>query len=581
MTLWPLVLVLALSACSPVPTVQTTYDPQTLRFSGERALEIETEFVQRFPLRASGMPNNQLAAEWLRQEFTRLGWQCRLDQWEMVNYNRSVPLRNVVCELPGESPRQLLVVAHHDQSPDTVQGADNDGSGIAILLHLAGIFQAEAPLPYTLVFVTTDAEEYGMVGTRQYIQTHPDTRQIIAGISLDNLGKQWSNGMNMDPRGQFRGYGPLWLLLTAREAARAAGDLWIPVMRSPLDQVLDQAVPISFMDEGPMVAAGVPAFGFATRYAPGTSELEWNSYHTPGDTLEIQSTAVLSQSGRIAEALLRQLLVMETFPQESGPYLYFDDRQQVLRGWPLWLIFIALVVLFFVGSLLVGGRLSYDKLRAWRAVVPHFLSLWLPLLASIALLYGFVAVGLMDTYHLYPATAKDEPLFQPKWPAVILYLLGLTALLILGRRLAGRFMTGSAAPSPGQTKSFALLVIGLAGGYILLTNPFSLLFMAPLVGWFLIGGRRGVGWALDLGLFMLGGLVVYQLLYLFGFVILRNNFAVLWYVMMMFSIGMISFPAAVAITAIIAAGLSTVVHLPRRGTRTGAGGLDRSPVVGS
>ena len=45
-------------------------------------------------------------------------------------------------------------------------------------------------------------------------------------------------------------------------------------------------------------------------------------------------------------------------------------------------------------------------------------------------------------------------------------------------------------------------------------------------------------------------------------VVLRNDFAILWY-LMMFSIRMISFPTAVAITAIVAAGLSMIVNPPR------------------
>jgi hypothetical protein len=83
--------------------------------------------------------------------------------------------------------------------------------------------------------------------------------------------------------------------------------------------------------------------------------------------------------------------------------------------------------------------------------------------------------------------------------------------------------------------------------------------------WFLIGRRDGAARLLDIVLFALGGLVVYALLYFFGFVILRNNFAILWYLMMMmFSIGMVDFPTAVVITATIAAGLSIVVTPPRR-----------------
>lgn len=46
-------------------------------------------------------------------------------------------------------------------------------------------------------------------------------------------------------------------------------------------------------------------------------------------------------------------------------------------------------------------------------------------------------------------------------------------------------------------------------------------------------------------------------------VILRNDFAILWYLRMMFSTGMISFPTAVAITAIVAAGLSMIVNPPQ------------------
>jgi hypothetical protein len=280
--------------------------------------------------------------------------------------------------------------------------------------------------------------------------------------------------------------------------------------------------------------------------------------------MEHQSPAVLYQSGRISEASIRQLLSMEEFPQESGPYLYFDGSGQVLRGIPLWLIFVAAVACFLAGGYFLGGRLSAEKLAAWRCALPHYLGLWLPLVASILLLYLFVAVGLMDEYHVYPATAKDEPLFEPKWPAVILFLVGLIVFLGIGRKLAGRYGRQSATPTHLETKSFALFVVGLAGVYTLAINSFSLLFFVPLFLWFLIGGREGTARLLDIALFALGGMVVYALFYFFGFVILRNNFAILWHLMMMFSIGMVDFPTAAAITATIAAGLSIIVNPPRR-----------------
>src|SRR5512135_1532111 len=103
-----------------------------------------------------------------------------------------------------------------------------------------------------------------------------------------------------------------------------------------------------------------------------------------------QSADVLYQSGRIPEAVIRQLMTMRTFPDESGPHLYFESSQQVLRGVPLWGIFIGFVLLFFMGSAFAGGTNFKTKLRQWWNVLPHFLGLWLPLVAAFALLYLFV-----------------------------------------------------------------------------------------------------------------------------------------------------------------------------------------------
>ncbi len=561
MILW-LLCVFLLAACSAAPQIQATYDPAKLRFDGQRAYALEEEFVTKFPNRSSGMPNSKLAVEWLKEQLTGSGWECQVDEWQVINFSKPLPLRNVVCKLPGESSKEIVVAAHHDQSPLTVQGADNDGSGISILLHLAEIFGSEGKPPYTLVFIATDAEEWGMLGSRRYVQTHANPDDIIAAISLDNLGKYFYNSMDMEAVGQFRKVTPLWLQLLAGEAARAAGDLWVPKVRSVLDQTTGQAVPLSFMDQGPFVAAGVPAVGFAGGMAPEDGELNWQTYHSPEDLMKYQSADVLYQSGRIPEALVRQLLSMQTFPRELGPYLYFEGSRQVLRGASLWVLLIGFVALFFLGSYLAGDRKLKEKLRGWQSVLPHFLGLWLPLVMSVLLLYLFVAVGLMDKYELYPATTKDPETLNPHWPAVLMFLAGMGVFLFLGRWLVKRSAAYPPTPAGGMIKSFGLFVVGLAGIYVLALNPFSLLFFIPLLFWLLIGVRKGSGRLLDILFFLLGGLVVYFLFYFFGFMIQRMNFAVLWYIMIMFSIQEISFLTALVITAIIAAGLAMIVNPP-------------------
>ena len=50
-----------LIACTTVPEIEIRYDPASLRFSGEQALATNAEFVELFPYRHSGTPNNRLA----------------------------------------------------------------------------------------------------------------------------------------------------------------------------------------------------------------------------------------------------------------------------------------------------------------------------------------------------------------------------------------------------------------------------------------------------------------------------------------------------------------------------------------
>lgn len=325
-----------------------------IRFSGEKALETVRQFVANFPNRDSGQPNNERAAQWIRDEFDRMGLVSHIDSWNVINYSKQVPLRNVVGVIPGKSKRQIVTVAHFDQSPDTYEGADNDGSGIAVLLQLAEIFSSEQTPNHTLVFLASDGEEYGMLGSLRYVEMHENPDSIIAALSLDNVGKELYDGLRMDPRGQFRGYGALWFQLLAQKSAESVGDEWIPMINPPILQILDQAVPISFMDEGPFVAYGVPSFGLAGNVRPEKAELHWDTYHSPDDLIKYQSAETLGHTGRVSEAILRQCLSREIFPEETGPYVYFEKSATVLRGLPLYSVFLGFLSILFVGAFVLS-----------------------------------------------------------------------------------------------------------------------------------------------------------------------------------------------------------------------------------
>lgn len=153
-------------------------------------------------------------------------------------------------------------------------------------------------------------------------------------------------------------------------------------------------------------------------------------------------------------------------------------------------------------------------------------------------------------------------MLNPDWLAIGLFVLGLALFFFIGRKLAALYLRKTDLVEFGAIKSLVFFIIGVVGVYIIIANPFSLLFIVPVLFWFLITGRRGLWKLLDSLFFLLGGLVVYALVYFFGFVNLRYGFVFLWMFLNMFSTGTISFGALIASTAVLAAGLALLVNPP-------------------
>ncbi|MBD2329934.1 M28 family peptidase [Alkalinema sp. FACHB-956] len=155
--------------------------------------------------------------------------------------------RNLILNLPDRTGKfnrpPILIGAHYDGVPGS-PGADDNASGVAVLLELARLF-AEQPARYPIQLIAFDVEEYGLVGSRDYADTLLQQRQKIRlMLSLEMLGycKQ-ERGTQQYPqplqkfypdRGNFIGligniptlFDMLWL----KQALQAAGvpTQWLP-----------------------------------------------------------------------------------------------------------------------------------------------------------------------------------------------------------------------------------------------------------------------------------------------------------------------------------------------------------------
>jgi len=129
--------------------------------------------------------------EYIRQQFS---------QWGSVEIHtflvRGKTCRNYILNLPSQAGASkgnispILIAAHYDAVPGT-PGADDNATGVAVLLEFARVFAAE-PTRYPLRLIAFDMEEYGLVGpsgaSEYAAQMRQQQQPLRLMISLEMLG---------------------------------------------------------------------------------------------------------------------------------------------------------------------------------------------------------------------------------------------------------------------------------------------------------------------------------------------------------------------------------------------------------
>ena len=94
------------------------------------------------------------------------------------------------CQYPEQ---YLVITAHYDhlamQGRRIFNGADDNASGVAGLLYLAGLSRQQCPA-YSQVFLATDAEEQGLHGAEAFLTNAVlANQQILLNINLDMISR--------------------------------------------------------------------------------------------------------------------------------------------------------------------------------------------------------------------------------------------------------------------------------------------------------------------------------------------------------------------------------------------------------
>jgi aminopeptidase YwaD len=126
-----------------------------------------------------------LVREYIRQSLAEWG-EVRIHEFEFNGKTH----QNLLLDLSSDSPSDLppvLIGAHYDAVPGT-PGADDNATGVAVLLEMARAFTA-TPFKYPVRLVAFDLEEYGLLGSTAYAKYLKDNRQKLRlMLSLEMLG---------------------------------------------------------------------------------------------------------------------------------------------------------------------------------------------------------------------------------------------------------------------------------------------------------------------------------------------------------------------------------------------------------
>ena len=162
--------------------------------------------------RLGGTKGDTLASDFIYAQMKKLGLNPVKQEFTVKKGN--VVTFNVYGKVEGSTGKYIVIGAHYDhlglggkeigsRRPDTVavhNGADDNASGIAGVLHLAKHYAKEKNLEHGFIFVAFGAEERGIVGSKHFAE-NIDPKKVVAMVNFDMIGNLRNNAITLGGTG--------------------------------------------------------------------------------------------------------------------------------------------------------------------------------------------------------------------------------------------------------------------------------------------------------------------------------------------------------------------------------------------
>lgn len=514
-------------------------------FDGDQALASTRAVLAAGADRRAGSAGDRAAGALVAERFRARGFNVQRDRFERDGRQ----LVNVVGRRAGESPRQIVVVAARDARG--VPDAAGSAADTAALVEIARVFEGR-PSAKTLVLGSLDGSALGEVGAARLVEGLGDPGLVDGVLVLSGLGMPVPGPAAVEPWSNDTTRPSIGLQRTVAESLRQeAGSL--KEGASPAGQLARLAFPLGIGAQGVLLDHGYDAVRIA-----GDGELPIAGDTTVG---QIDETG-LEQLGR---ATLRTLTALDQGPRpEHGPDTYVTVVSQVMPGWVLSLLALALVL-----PALAASVDAFARARRRREPVAAWLT-WLAagavaFLAGLGLGHVLALAGALGDLPAAPVAPDLYPL-DVAAAATLGAVFVTIALAWLGlRRLAVRAdpELGDAA-APGAAVAVAL-VLSLSALLLWTINPYAALILAPALHLWLLGTlvdppppRRARVAMIAGGLLLPGLLAVYELATLS-----LDPLAGAWYLLLLVTGGHVGLLTAL-LGCVLAATLGSVISIVRR-----------------
>jgi hypothetical protein len=404
-----------------------------------------------------------------------------------------VHLRNLIATLPGESNREIVLMAPRDVARGS--GAVTSAAATAAMLEIADSFSGSSHHK-TLVFVSTDGSSIGALGAKRFVGDYSDAGLVDAAIDLSQpavvrprapLVIPWSTG----PQSTASQLADTANSTVSNETATPAGD------EGPLNDLFRLALPSAIGEQGPMIEGGVPTVRLSS---DGELPLEPSR-----DTIEAFNLDTFDRFGRVALSLI---LALDGSPGavQHGPGGYIGVAGNLLPGWTVAML--ALALLLPVAAVAGSGLASAARTpgEAARGLIWAALRT-LPFIGALIAILVAARVGVMPSPD-FPFDPRTESLGLGGTISVVVAGLFYVAIAFFLRPLRPPPQQAVATAAPA-----ALLVASVGTLGIWAANPYlALLVAVGLQAWLVAAARLAGGRLVAAGLILAGLLPLVALL---------------------------------------------------------------------